>query len=176
MRYFKFSFVVAMSLMLVCLSAGTLSAATGAGTGFIVSPDGYILTNEHVIHSSSSIKVYIGSDVYEAKIIKASETTDLALLKIPKTNLLAVAIGNSWEVRRGDPVVAMGYPASGYGRDLTMSQGAITSIRTDFLGREGRDTFQHDAVIFYGSSGGPLFNNKGEVIGVNFGGIKGSGF
>lgn len=175
MRYFKFSCALAIYLVVVWLSTGMLSAATLAGTGFIVSPDGYIVTNEHVIHGSSSIKVFIGYDVYEAKIIEASQTNDLALLKIPGTNLKAVAIGSSLEVQRLHPVVAMGYPAPGYGPDLTTSDGRITSFRTDVTGREGRDTLQHDAVIFGGSSGGPLFNNKGEVIGVNYAGVKGSG-
>ena len=179
MRYFKFSFALAIYLVVVWLSTGMVSAATFAGTGFIVSPDGYIITNEHVIHGSYSVKVFIGYVVYEAKIIEANERNDLALLKIPETNLKAVAIGNSLEVQRLDPVVAMGYPAPGYGQDLTTSVGKITSIRTDVTGpdihREGRDTLQHDAVIFGGSSGGPLFNNKGEVIGVNFMLIKGSG-
>lgn len=140
------------------------------GSGFVVASDGYILTNEHVIHGATKVTVHAGGQVYEATVLAASEANDLALLKIPASGLTSVRLGNSLFVEPLEPIVAMGYPKAGYGEDLTTSTGEITSIRTNVPGREGKDTLQHDAVITYGSSGGPLFSARGEVIGVNYAG------
>lgn len=142
----------------------------GTGSGFIVSSDGYILMNEHVVRDATKITVYVGDKSYTATVVAVSEANDLALLKIPATGLTAVRLGNSLYVEVLEPVVAMGYPKAGYGRDLTSSTGEITAIRTNVPGREGKDTLQHNATITHGSSGGPLFNRRGEVIGVNFAG------
>jgi hypothetical protein len=155
--------------------AQVAQAGTSTGTGFIVSADGYVLTNEHVIHGANSITVLIESKAYEATVIESSEQNDLALLKVAPPGVEAVMLGNSLLVEIFTEVVAFGYPMAQYGRDLTVSQGMITSVRTNVGGREGRDTLQHDAVIFHGSSGGPLFNMKGEVIGINYAGVSGSG-
>jgi hypothetical protein len=108
-------------------------------------------------------------------VVTKSAESDLALLKIAASGLTPVALGNSLQVRLLDDVVALGYPLPQFGRDLTVSEGRITSFRTNVEGRESRDTLQHDAVITHGSSGGPLLNLRGEVIGVNFAGVEGSG-
>jgi len=173
--------IVALAL-LVCAAAvsvasqsGPVKIATGSGTGIVVSSDGYVITNEHVIHDASSVTVYAGSQAYAAEVVAVNEPADLALLRISATDMTPVALGNSVSVEVFDEVVAIGYPLPQFGRDLTVSQGNITSIRTNVEEREGRDTFQHDAVIYSGSSGGPLFNARGEVIGINYSVVKGSG-
>jgi len=168
------AFLLALIFSVLCVSCVS-AATTSTGTGFIVSADGYIITNEHVIHSANAVTVSIEGTIWEATIIEASEENDLALLRIDAANLIPVMLGNSLSVGLFDEVFAFGYPIAQYGRDLTVSQGMITSVRTNVPGREGRDTFQHDAVIFHGSSGGPLFNSRGEVIGVNYAAVSGSG-
>lgn len=157
------------------LIAQTDGMIKGGGSGFIVDPEGYILTNYHVIEGAETITVYVDGHAYQPTVVAIAEASDLALLKIPASGLTSVALGNSLLVQLLDPVVAMGYPLPQYGRDLSVSEGKITAIRTNVEGREGKDTLQHDAVITHGSSGGPLFNMMGEVIGVNFGGVEGSG-
>ncbi|MEM2002836.1 MAG: trypsin-like peptidase domain-containing protein [Candidatus Methanomethylicaceae archaeon] len=160
----------------------TFTVATGSdltitsGSGFVVSPDGYILTNYHVIQDAAVITVYLKETPYVGDVVAISEASDLALIRIPARNLKAAPLGNSMYLKILEPVVAMGFPLPGFGRELTASTGHLTSIRTDVPGRRGRDTLQHDAVIYRGSSGGPLFNSRGEVIGVNFAAIVGSGF
>lgn len=165
-------FIAISSFTLFAQTSGTIK---GAGSGFIVDPEGYILTNYHVIEGAETITVYMDGRAYQPTVVATAEASDLALLKIPASGLTPVVLGNSLLVQLLDPVVAMGYPLPQYGRDLSVSEGKITAIRTNVEGREGRDTLQHDAVITHGSSGGPLFNMKGEVIGVNFGGVEGSG-
>lgn len=171
--------LLVMSLALCLLTAtpapASDSTSTSAGSGFIITADGYILTNEHVVGDSETVTVYVGNNPYAATVVTKSVESDLALLKIPASGLTPVALGNSLFVQLLDDVVALGFPLPQFGRDLTVSEGRITSFRTNVEGREGRDTLQHDAVITHGSSGGPLFNLKGEVIGVNFAGVEGSG-
>jgi len=167
--------VIAFIALVFLFSLGGFAQQSGlivgqTGSGFIVSPDGYILTNAHVIRDATKITVYVGGQSYPATVVAISEASDLALLKIPASGLFSVRLGNSLFVEVLDRVVAMGYPKAGYGKDLTASTGEITGIRTNVPGREGKDTLQHNAVITYGSSGGPLFNIYGEVIGVNYAG------
>ena len=166
---------LALCLLAAVPAPASDSTSTSAGSGFIVTADGYILTNEHVVGDSETVTVYVGNDSYAATVVMKSVESDLALLKIAASGLTPVALGNSLFVQLLDDVVALGFPLPQFGRDLTVSEGRITSFRTNVEGREGRDTLQHDAVITHGSSGGPLFNLKGEVVGVNFAGVEGSG-
>jgi S1-C subfamily serine protease len=168
--------LLCLALLPGCSLLDLLFPTRVAGSGFIVSSTGCILTNEHVVHEARSIKVFIGERDYDAELVKADEANDLALLKIAAADLPQVFLGNSRQVQLLEHVVAMGYPEPGFGRDLTVSEGQITSIRTNVPGREGKETFQTDAAIYHGSSGGPLFNLKGEVSGVNYAGIEGSEF
>jgi S1-C subfamily serine protease len=147
-----------------------------AGSGFVVDPAGYILTNEHVVHGAARIEVFLGEEDYPAELVAADSERDLALVRIAATELTAAPLGDSAKVELLEHVVAMGYPEPGFGRDLTVAEGQITSIRTNLPGREGKATFQTDAAIYHGSSGGPLFNLKGEVIGVNYARLEGSEF
>ena len=167
--------LILAALLTPLIGNATNSTSTSAGSGFIVTADGYILTNEHVVGDSKTVSVFVDGTAYPASVVTKSVESDLALLKIAASGLTPVVLGNSLQVQLLDDVVALGYPLPQFGRDLTVSEGRITSFRTNVGGREGRDTLQHDAVITHGSSGGPLFNLKGEVIGVNFAGVEGSG-
>ncbi len=138
----------------------------GLGSGFIFSEDGYIITNNHVVERATDIKVILqNGDSYAAKIIGADPKTDLALLKIePKSQLPAVRFGNSDRLEIGDWVLAIGNP---FGLGHTVTAGII-SAKGRSLGFGSYDDFlQTDAAINPGNSGGPLFNFRGEVIGVN---------
>ena len=138
----------------------------GLGSGFIISKDGFIITNNHVVGRAVEIKVILeNEDEYSAELIGTDPKTDLALLKIkPKTSLTPVKIGNSSALDIGDWVVAIGNP---FGLGNTVTAG-IVSAKGRSLGLGAYDDFiQTDAAINPGNSGGPLFNFKGEVVGVN---------
>lgn len=140
------------------------------GAGFVISPDGYIVTNYHVIDKAEKIITTLNNgQQLEATLIGFDNRTDLALLKVnSNTDLFFVKFGNSDENRVGDSVIAIGNP---FGLGNTVTTGIISAqarnIRTDSMNII--DNFiQTDAAINEGNSGGPIFNTKGEVIGVNF--------
>ena len=138
----------------------------GLGSGFILSEDGYIITNNHVVEKADDIKVILeDGESYKANIIGKDPKTDLALLKIePKHKLNAVTVGRSNTLEIGDWVVAVGNP---FGLGHTVTTG-IVSAKGRSLGLGAYDDFiQTDAAINPGNSGGPLFNLNGEVVGVN---------
>jgi len=138
----------------------------GLGSGFIISPDGYIITNNHVVGKADEIDIIlVNEDKYRAEIIGTDPKTDLALLKInPDKPLVPVKIGSSSTLEIGDWVVAIGNP---FGLGNTVTSG-IVSAKGRSLGLGAYDDFiQTDAAINPGNSGGPLFNFKGEVVGVN---------
>lgn len=140
---------------------------TGLGTGFVLSEDGYICTNHHVVAGVDKITVKINETTYPAKLVGSDEKTDIALLKIsPRAKLNPVFIGNSDEVTVGDWAVAMGNP---FGLDKTFTVGVISATGrkdVDMMGGSGSH-IQTDASINPGNSGGPLININGEVIGIN---------
>ena len=141
---------------------------TSLGSGFIVDPEGYIVTNNHVIQGAEDITVILRDDTQlKAKLIGSDSRADLAVLKVEppgKKPLPAVKFGNSDKVRVGDWVVAIGNPF-GLGHSVTAG---IISARGRSLSNESLDDYlQTDAAINKGNSGGPLFNTDGEVIGVN---------
>jgi len=150
------------------------------GSGFIVSADGYILTCHHVVGEAMKLEVVLGEKKYPATIVKSDEKTDLALIKIDAQGLKPLRIGNSDLTRRQEEVWAFGFPlGTELGTDVTTTKGTITAIRT----RDGQKAFQTDAAINLGNSGGPLVNNRGEVIGIvnmkvfaQFGGVEGIAF
>jgi serine protease Do len=136
------------------------------GSGFIISKDGYILTNTHVIENATEIKVSLSDEkVYEAEVVGRDPKTDIALIKIKANGDLPTApLGNSEELEVGDWVIAIGNP---FGLDQTVTAG-IVSAKGRVIGAGPYDNFiQTDASINPGNSGGPLFNTKGEVIGIN---------
>ncbi|MFH0931843.1 MAG: trypsin-like peptidase domain-containing protein [Candidatus Zixiibacteriota bacterium] len=150
-------------------------------SGLVVDPNGYILTNEHVVDKAQSIRVTLTSKLeYPAEVIGTDKQTDLALIKIKTEEKLTVPkFGNSEKIEVGEWVIAVGNP---FGFDRTVSFGIVSGKGRviPFLPEESRlisDFIQTDAAIDPGSSGGPLVNLKGEVIGINSIGLgRGQGF
>ena len=134
------------------------------GSGFIISPDGYIVTNNHVIEGADEIQIEMFSGKkMDAKLIGTDPKTDIALLKVEEKDLPFVPFGDSDKMRVGDWVMAMGNPL---GQGFSVSAG-IVSARNRELSGTYDDFIQTDAAINRGNSGGPLFNMEGDVIGVN---------
>lgn len=137
-----------------------------AGSGFIVSPDGYILTNNHVVDGADQVTVRL-SDRREldAKVIGSDEQTDIALLKIEASNLPVVSIGDSTQLKPGQWVVAVGSP---FGMDHTVTHGIVSAVGRGYDRSQQYVPFiQTDVPINPGNSGGPLFNLAGQVVGIN---------
>ena len=136
------------------------------GSGFIMDASGYIITNNHVIESATEINVTLSDNTkYKAKLVGNDKKTDLALLKIEaKKDLPFVTLGDSDAMRVGDWVIAIGNP---YGLGGSVTQGIISARQRSINAGPFDDFLQTDAPINRGNSGGPLFNMKGEVIGIN---------
>ncbi len=138
----------------------------GIGSGFVISSDGYILTNNHVVEEADQIKVKLSNgNEYKGKVVGRDPKTDLALLKIEGApDLHPLNLGNSEEMKVGNWVVAVGSP---FGLEQTVTAG-IVSAKGRVIGSGPYDNFiQTDASINPGNSGGPLINMKGEVVGIN---------
>ncbi len=145
---------------------GRYRVQEGQGSGFIISADGYILTNNHVVADAVNVKVKLSDDrELEAKVVGTDERTDVALVKVDAgKDLPFVKLGSSEHARVGDWVVAIGNP---YGLSHTVTAG-IVSAKGRVIGAGPYDDFiQTDASINPGNSGGPLFNLAGEVVGIN---------
>jgi len=138
---------------------------SGEGSGFFISADGYILTNNHVVQDAIKVKVYnIDKEEFTAKIIGTDPKTDLALLKINAKNVPFINLGDSTGVEVGEWVLAIGNP---FGQDLTVTSGIISAKGRQLGLAQYEDFLQTDAAINMGNSGGPLINMKGEAIGIN---------
>lgn len=141
----------------------------GAGTGVVIRPDGYIVTNYHVIQGAREIKINLwNGDVYDAAIVGYDRITDLAVLKIDAENLTTIKMGDSDVINVGDWVVALGNALALKGGP-TVTLG-IVSARDRTVSTERGDLYgliQTDAAINDGNSGGPLINLRGEVVGIN---------
>lgn len=137
------------------------------GSGFIISTDGYILTNNHVVDGADSVTVRL-SDRREldAKVIGADAQYDIALLKVTASNLPAVTVGDSKKLKPGQWVLAIGSP---FGFDHSVTAGIVSAVSRSFGGRDQQYVpfIQTDVAINRGNSGGPLFNLDGEVVGIN---------
>jgi serine protease Do len=155
------------------------------GSGVIVNPDGYILTNNHVVEGASDVQVTLSDKrQLKAKVIGTDPRTDIAVLKIPTSNLATVTLGDSTKARVGDIVLAIGDP---FGIGETVTMGIVSAKGRRDLRLEGpegyEDFIQTDASINPGNSGGALVNTRGELIGINTaiisnggGGNQGIGF
>ena len=162
------------------------STATATGSGIIISEDGYIVTNNHVVDSSSSnsyydlsdatsvkIKLYGDDATYDAKIVGKDSQTDLAVLKIDKTGLTAAEFANSDEAVVGEFVMAVGSPL---GLDTTVTTGIISAVNREVESDGNKYVcIQTDAAINSGNSGGALVNSEGKVIGINTLKLSGTG-
>ena len=150
------------------IQAGVVRITTGggSGSGFIIHEDGLVVTNAHVVGSSSSVTVWLTDGrLLQGRVLERDTTADLALVQVESADSLdALAVGDPDGVRVGDEVLALGFPvAEALGNNLTVTRGIISSTRT----MEGIDLLQTDAAINPGNSGGPLVNRAGTVIGIN---------
>ena len=145
---------------------GNPQPARGEGSGFIVSPDGYILTNAHVVNGASSVTVKMTDRrEYEAKVIGVDERTDVAVIKIDGNNLPTVKLGDASKLKPGEWVIAIGSP---FGFENTVTAGVVSATSRSMPGEANYTPFiQTDVAVNPGNSGGPLFNLKGEVVGIN---------
>jgi serine protease Do len=138
----------------------------GLGSGVIVSPEGYILTNNHVVDGATDVQVVLADRrEFKARVIGRDDKTDVAVVKIDAGNLPAITIGDSDKVEVGDYALAIGNPF-GVGQSVTL--GIVSATRRGNLGIEGYEDFiQTDAAINPGNSGGALVNDRGELVGIN---------
>ncbi len=143
--------------------------ATSTGSGFVVSDDGYVLTNFHVVQGAQEVTVrFLDRREFKAEIVGTDELSDIALLKISSDNFTPVKIGDSDNMEQGDGVIAIGSP---YNFDFSVTFGIISATGRGTSTGQGIGDYvpyiQTDAAVNRGNSGGPLFNLKGEVIGIN---------
>ncbi len=137
----------------------------GLGSGFIISSDGYVLTNNHVVEGADTVLVRLHDRrELQASVVGTDERSDVALLKIAETNLPFVKIGNSDELEVGEWVLAIGSP---FGFDFSVTAGIVSATGRALPNESYVPFIQTDVAINPGNSGGPLFNLRGEVIGVN---------
>lgn len=140
--------------------------ASASGSGFLIDSQGYVLTNAHVIKDMDELTITLGDkSEYEAELIGSDQKTDIALLKITSdTPFPVVSIGDSDELQVGESVIAIGSP---YGLDQSVTQGIVSALGRRLPSEDFVPFIQTDAAVNPGNSGGPLLNDRGEVVGIN---------
>lgn len=160
------SSVVQISCQITTSYYGQVSTGTSSGSGFVLTENGYVVTNYHVVEGASSVSVTMeDGTVYDAAIVGYDESNDVALLKVEATGLRPVRLGSSDALGVGEQVVAIGFPLSA--QDATLTVGYVSAKNRDVTtSNVAINMIQTDAAINSGNSGGPLFNMNGEVIGI----------
>jgi len=160
--------VDAVSPSVVSLSVGRRRFGQGAGSGVVIAPDGYVLTNAHVVDGAGRVEVTLaGGRTVEARPVGGDRATDLAVVRVSASDLAHVRIGGEAELVRGQLVVAIGNPL---GFDSTVSAGVVSATGRSLRGHDGRlveNLVQHTAPLNPGNSGGPLVDFRGHLVGVN---------
>ena len=138
---------------------------SGFGSGFIISDDGYVMTNAHVVNNAEQIRVSLSDQrEFDAELIGSDKRSDIAVLKVKGNNLPVVRLGDSDDVKVGEWVLAIGSP---FGFEHTATQGIVSAVARNLPDETYVPFIQTDVAVNPGNSGGPLFNTAGEVIGVN---------
>jgi S1-C subfamily serine protease len=140
----------------------------GAGSGVVIAPDGYILTNSHVVRGATHLRAgFTDGSTREARVIGTDPATDLAVIRTHDSGLAYARLGDSAQLRVGQLVIAMGNPL---GFESSVSTGVVSALGRSMRGQQGRlidNIVQHTAPLNPGNSGGPLLDSRGEVIGIN---------
>jgi serine protease Do len=138
---------------------------TAYGSAFFISKDGYLLTNHHVVEDASKVTIMLNDRrEIDAKVVGSDERTDVALLNVEGNNFPSLSVGNVDQLKVGQPVLAIGSP---FGFDYSASAGIVSAKSRNMMGETSVPFIQTDVALNPGNSGGPLFNQQGQVVGVN---------
>ena len=162
------SVVDSVSPAVITVQRNSAESRGGAGSGFIISHDGYALTNSHVVDGHTQVLAITREhDRVDAEVVGNDPATDLALMRLAATDVPQTEMGDSEALRVGQLVIAMGSP---FGLQSTVSTGVVSALRRSMRARDGRlieNVVQHAAPINPGNSGGPLLDSQGRVVGIN---------
>ena len=157
-----------VSISVGAQSHGGEQEQIGAGSGVVIAPDGYILTNDHVVHEAQQLSVTLtNGSVLSATVVGTDPATDLAVIRAEGTGLPFAALGDSASLRAGQLVIAIGNP---FGFQSTVSTGVVSALGRALRSREGlliENIIQHTAPLNPGNSGGPLVDSRGRIVGIN---------